>query len=465
MPVQLKKLFRNLFRLAFAGLLVAGGYLLWQLIDYWRRLLRQPKLLPPSLPADLEYHQKIEAKAQVIAQANLLGGLESRLLPNGRRKLVLCAGRRNFREPWARDFGFASFGLLDLGQVQAVKETLEVFLAFQTADGQFPVKAHSTSVLNRYLHSLFAREQPIYTPLRPKYKTAHNTISLDGNALLVVAFLNYAANAGDEAFAKVHWANLKQAINWAAQHALEADGLLHQAAFADWADSVARRGKVLYPNVVYWKALHDLAIAAARYGFEADAAHFAERAAQLRQSINDHFWRDDLGYFVVSHQFDILSSAGNILAAAWGLASPVQAASILEKLDEFRMSNPVPTQVTHRAYPDQFIALENRLGGIGNYHTGAAWLWLGGWHVIALIRAGRLRRAEEMLYRLSRVIVRDGAVHEVYDPAGQVLSTRWYTSEAPLTWSAGVVAHAFHEYSRAVAELKSTAAKSEGASG
>lgn len=439
----------KLRRLAFAGLLAAAGYVLWQAAVYWRQLLRQPRLLPPSLPEELAAHQRLEMKAEVIAAANLLGGIEARRLPNGRQKLVLCAGRRNFREPWARDFGFASFGLIDLGQLQAVKETLEVFLAFQSPAGQFPVKIHSTSVLNRYLHSLLDREQPNHAPLRAKYKTAHNTISLDGNALLVIAFLNYVRHAHNEAFVRVHWPALVRAINWIEAHALEADGLLHQADFADWADSVARRGKVLYPNVVYWKALHDLAGAAHRYGYPAAAERFERRAQLVKQSVNAHFWRDGLGYFVVSRQFDMLSSAGNLLAAAWGLASPEQSASILAKMDGFRMANPVPTQVTHRAYPARFIALENRLSGIGHYHTSAAWLWLGGWHVIALTRLGRLARAEELLYRLARVVVRDGAVFEVYDPAGQVLSSRWYTAEAPLTWSAGVLTHAFHVYRQA----------------
>ncbi|MCW8911160.1 MAG: ParB/RepB/Spo0J family partition protein [Gammaproteobacteria bacterium] len=40
---------------------------------------------------------------------------------------------------------------------------------------------------------------------------------------------------------------------------MEADGLLHQKAFADWADSIAREGRILYTNVLFWKALQDLA--------------------------------------------------------------------------------------------------------------------------------------------------------------------------------------------------------------
>ncbi len=361
---------------------------------------------------------------------------------------MLCAGVRNFREPWARDFGFASFGLAELGDIQTIKECLEVFLITQQPSGQFPVKVHSTNFIDRYLHSLFNRQQPIDAPIKPKYITAHNTISLDGNALLVIAALNYAKRFEDVAFVKTHWPALKQAIIWLEDHALEDDGLLHQGAFADWADSIARSGRVLYPNVLYWKALVDLADTAQSLGDGEAEAYFSMQAKHLKDAINDHFWRDDLGYYITSQVFDILSSSGNLLAVAWGLTTPEQAHSILDKMREFSMANPVPTQVTHRSYPNKFIAIENRLGGIGNYHTSAAWLWLGAWHVIALSRMKRLDEAESLLYRISNAIVRDRAVHEVYAPDGRPLSTFWYTSEAPLTWSAGMVVYAHQVYQR-----------------
>jgi hypothetical protein len=56
---------------------------------------------------------------------------------------------------------------------------------------------------------------------------------------------------------------------------------------------------------------------------------------------------------------------------------------------------------------------------------------------------GRFDEAETLLFRISDLIVRDGAVHEVYTQNGRYLSTFWYTSEAPLTWSAGMVVYAY----------------------
>lgn len=426
------------------------GALSWYIVSYFLRLLGRPPLARSWQEGWVEAHLEEREKAIQIASVDLRAGIEKRYLPNGQQKLVLCAGMRNFREPWARDFGFASFGLAELTEVRTIKETLEVFLHFQTPTGQFPVKIHSTSILNRYLHSLFGRHQPIDAPIRPKYTTAHNTISLDGNALIVIAALNYLRRFDDESFFAAHWERLKLALDWLEVQALREDGLLHQDAYTDWADSISRVGRVLYTNVLYWKAVHDFAKSARKYGLQEEGRAFAAKERRIAEAITAKFWREDLGYFVTSDQFDILNSDGNLLAVAWGLTSPQQTDLILDTLHDLGMASPVPTQVTDRDYGTQFVAIENRLAGIAHYHQSAAWLWLGGWHVVALSRAGRLAEAEALLTRISELIVRDEVVHEVYGRTGRPLKTFWYTSEAPLTWSAGMIVYAHACYQRAI---------------
>lgn len=429
------------------------GAFSWYIFSYWRRLLGRPRLVRSRVEDRVESRLNVRDKAKQIASADLRAGIERRYLPDGRRKLVLCAGMRNFREPWARDFSFASFGLVELDELQVTRETLEVFLVNQTPEGQFPVKVHSTSILDRYLHSLLGRHQPVDSPIRPKYSTGHGTISLDGNALLVIAALNYLRRRDDKSFAERHWAALKQALTWLEDEALSDDGLLYQGAYTDWADSIGRVGSILYTNVLYWKALHEFAIDAEKYGYEDDHQVFRAKADALKERINGHFWRDDFGSYVTSEQFEILSSDGNLLAVAWGLAPPERAHCVLDAMYERGMADPVPTQVTDKPYGSRFVAVENRLGGIPNYHTSAAWLWLGAWHVIALARVGRLAEAQTLLQRIDELIVRDEVVHEVYGEDGKPLKTFWYASEAPLTWSAGMVvyAHAYFERARSKA--------------
>ncbi|MFZ0548235.1 MAG: amylo-alpha-1,6-glucosidase [Candidatus Promineifilaceae bacterium] len=423
----------------------------WEFVRFWHRLWRQPFLSAVPLAALPEEAVPQMEKARLIAIGDVEGAIEERPIGNGRHKLIINAGWRNFREPWARDFGFASFGLLEMNAFRVVKETLELFLHFQRPNGQFPVKIHSTNVLERYIYSLFQRQQPIHEPLRPKYRTAHRTISLDGNALLVIAALNYLRRVKDDEFAKRYWLSLKEGLHWLESRALEADGLLHQGAYTDWADSVKRVGCIHYTNVLYWKALHEFAIDATRYGFTAEGQLFEARAERLKEAIDSHFWREDAGFYRTSSQFsDVLSSSGNLLAVAWGLAGEEKGNRILDTMKQLKMAEPVPTKVTNRPYGSSYIALENKLAGIPHYHTSAAWLWLGAWHVVALSRINRLEEAAQLLERMSAAIVQDGVVHEVYGEDGRFLSTRWYTSEAPLTWSASLFIYANAYYNRAL---------------
>jgi hypothetical protein len=141
---------------------------------------------------------------------------------------------------------------------------------------------------------------------------------------------------------------------------------------------------------------------------------------------------------VTSDTLSQLSSDGNLLAIAWELTGPEESQSILRAMEETGMSNPVPTRCTSTPYPPELIAIANVLAGVANYHTNAAWMWLGAWHVIALCRCGNLAEAQELLSRMSVIIVKDKQIHEVYGPNGQPLASLWYKPESPLTWNAGM---------------------------
>jgi len=112
-------------------------------------------------------------------------------------------------------------------------------------------------------------------------------------------------------------------------------------------------------------------------------------------------------------------------------------------MDEAGMAEPVPTKVAYPSYPPSSIAIENILGGLTNYHTEAAWLWIGAWHVIALAKSGHSDEAKEMMERITDVIFRDRQVNEVHGPDGEPLRSFWYKSESPLTWNAGMVLYAY----------------------
>jgi glycogen debranching enzyme len=425
--------------------------------QYLFGILRRPRLLSKAILLGEEEFEDEEALAIFIAAESLRSGIQTRRLTNSLNKEILHAGYRNFSESWARDFGFATYGLLALKQFNPVKETLEAFLWHQKPDGQLPVKLHSVHVVTRYLHSFLGREQPTEFLLRPKYISGHGAPSLDGQALLVIAGLAYTQATGNSIFLEKHWPELRLAMTWLESYrkGSEEDPLLHQGAFADWADSIARHGRVLYTNVVYWKALSEMAIAATQLDLQEEAVDYFVKAEKVLRAINKLFWRDELGYFITSDQLTQLSSDGNLLAIAWGLTKHDQAGSILKVMHDARMAEPVPTRVTYPSYPRQLIALENLLGGMASYHTNASWLWIGAWHVIALVRTGHLEEAQKLVRRIMRVIVQDRQVNEVHAPNGEPLSSMWYTSEAPLTWNAGMIIYACHLFESKLQEEQS----------
>ena len=413
--------------------------------QYIHAIIKQPRLISRAVLSKAEDFDTLEARALFIAADNLRSAIEMRRMGNRKTRDILHAGYRNFRESWARDSSFASYGLLALKEFKVVKDTLGAFLDHQTSEGQFPVKLHSIGMVTRFMHSLLGREQPTEIPLRPKYLSGHGTPSLDGQCLIVIAAIHYSFQTEDHEFLKTHWDALGKAITWTERSVKEiTDGLLTQGAFADWADSIARNGRVLYTNVIYWKALKEMSEAATHFELKDQLSFYTEKAERVASAIQQHLWRPALGYYAASDALDQLTSSGNLLAIAWGLASTDQANSIMDALILTGMSNPVPTKVAYPPYPLHLIAIENRLGGVANYHTDAAWLWIGAWHVIALARVGRTDEAHGVLSRIAEIIVRDQQVHEVYGPDGKPLSSFWYKSESPLSWNAGMVVYAYY---------------------
>ena len=430
---------------ALFGMVTGIGSLL--AYQYFSGILRNPRLISKSIFSGEETFDTEEALAVFIATENLKSGVLPRRLTKTMSKDILHAGYRNFRESWARDFSFAAYGLLALEQYQIVEDTLDAFLWFQRLDGQFPVKLYSMDVITRFFHSFFEREQPTENMLRPKYLSAHGAPSLDGQALLVIAALEYVQKTDDMIFLKKHWEQLVIAIQWLERFLKDfPDPLLVQGAFADWADSVARRGHVLYTNVIYWKALCDMSLAASRLNLTTESLLYETQAKDVAHAIQQRFWQPELGYFVTSDRLDQLSSDGNLLAIAWELTLPGQAESILQVMKDAKMAEPVPTRAAYPSYPAELIALENYLGGLSNYHTTAAWLWLGAWHVIALVKTGHLEEAHRLIARISEVIIQDQQVNEVHGPNGKPLASMLYHFESPLMWNAGMVLYAYHVF-------------------
>lgn len=377
-----------------------------------------------------------------VTRACLDACLEERLVGPEEKITVCCAGFRNFREPWARDFGFASFGLLAENRADVVEDGVRLFFRHQKSDGQLPLKLHSTVLVERYLHSFFSRVQPVDANLVPRFITAHGTRSLDSVLLLVIAWGECVVKTENHQLAVDLHGQVERALQWVSRYQRDRT-LIHQGMFSDWADSIGRSGAILYTNVLWWKALRSLE--QVNEILVEDLEHFPTSSKDVAESILARFYDDSLGYLKNSPSSDLFSSAGNFMAVAWGLTSSEQSNSILDFAAAQGISSPVPSKVTDRNYPWYLVGPEMWVAGISTYHTSCAWMWIGGWHAVALARSGRGEEAEETVERMLNIVDRDRTVYEVFDEQGSPLRTNLYQSEGPFSWSAGLMLHAYHE--------------------
>lgn len=387
----------------------ALAYAIYDLVQTARKVRGRPPLQRPDTTG---------MSGLQVTRACLQACMESRRTGPNEKTTVLCAGFRHFREPWARDFGFACLGLRAEGQAEIARAGIRLFFRHQRPDGQLPLKLHSTRLLERYLHSLLARVQPDESDLIPRYLTAHGTRSLDSVLLLIIAWgeLGQMEELRPQAQKALDWVERKR----------DRRGLIVQGPFADWADSIGRRGAVLYTNVLWWKA---------RQMLKPDPA--------TGQLLLKHFYRD--GYLYNTPVSPVFTSAGNFMAVAWGLTDPQQSASILDYARANKISEVVPARVTDRNYPFYQVSPLMYVARIPHYHTHCSWMWIGAWHAVACQRAGRELEARQITERMLAIVERDRTVYEVHDRDGRPLARFFYHSEEPLSWNAAMLLYACSE--------------------
>jgi len=410
----------------------AAGYWFLDLIRTGRKVLNRRRLEKPETeglsPVD-------------VVRVSLESCLEQRRTGPKEFSTVVCAGFRHFREPWARDFGFAAYGLMEEGRADVVEDGVRLFFRHQASSGQLPLKLHSTVLMERYLHSVFHRVQPVDASLIPRFITAHGTRSLDSALLLIIAWSECVVRTENRALAVDLHDGALRAINWVERYKKN-DGLLHQGPFADWADSIARRGPVLYTNVLWWKALKGLEEVEAYLPEGMRHAETSSREVGLR--IREAYFSDHYGYLFQTPSHAMFTAAPNYMAVAWGLTDDKESQSILDYAKEMRMSDVVPSRVTDREYAFYQVGPEMRIAGIPHYHTSCSWMWIGGWHAVACLRAGREEEAQGIVDRMLATVERDRTVFEVHTKEGEPLATRLYHSEEPLSWNAAMILYAYN---------------------
>jgi glycogen debranching enzyme len=351
----------------------------------------------------------------------------------------IVAGRLHFNAYWARDGSFASFGALALGDVEQVRAHLDTFIRFQMASGELPVRIE---FLGHTLGNYHTRL------LHPKALFRAGTIfadPLDPSALFIIAAREYFARTNDMDFCARFEPTMDRAMQWLMSQDRDGDGLVENRYLAEWMDSILKKDKVFYLNLIYYEGLRACRTIKEWLGHMDDARRFDDAAAKTHGALQRVFWNG--AYFtdwIRGSRHGGFSSDGNVLAILWDVATDDQARAILRFIAAHGLDQDTPLRTCDPVYPFWQVFPFYFLTGIPDYHRALIWPWLGTLNAINKFRLGQQDEAISDLARIGGWYVGRNAVAEVYEPDGMMLNRRFYQAEVPFAWNAGLYVYAIH---------------------
>lgn len=261
----------------------------------------------------------------------------------------------------------------------------------------------------------------------------------DNNSWYVIAASLFFQKTNDKAFLESHWPHIEKALEWLRLHE-SSHGMLYIGEAGDWQDLFATRAHGLYANVLYRLAAREAVQLADRLKKSDEAGKWRQKVKSLTERLNERLWFDAesflgrllknrritadwehtylkflsrsiylpyylafLGFREVGSYFD---SFGNLLAVLTGAASPERTRQILDFMKKTGLDLPYPTRSIYPAahpgevhWRDYYQVLNLNLPH--QYHNGGIWPFLGGFQVLALIKANRQKEAQAVFERLT----------------------------------------------------------------
>lgn len=350
----------------------------------------------------------------------------------------IIAGVHHFSDLWARDSLFATFGANVSGLSKESKKTLSTFLSYQRRDGLIPFLVRRDRLT---LAKYFGRHSLLPSP-RPQFRSSQSFgLVPDGGLMAVIATKQYVESSNEDAFLNNNYSSLIHAMRWY-PHKFGKE-LIREWFQCEWADAILKSGSTLYTNILYWKALTDMASLAKRVNNWADIKYFSSLSnligTSIRQTLwNGSFFADWKDLFTRQNYF---ASHGNMLAIVFGLASTTETKKILNYAKR-HCWNGFTLETNYPGYPPWRIPITSYLIGMADYHNrGCLWLQPGILYSVALFRAGFSTEARFALSQIAEKIIEHD---EVYEKSGRPVHRTLYQSEHAFAWSAGLFLWASH---------------------
>lgn len=360
----------------------------------------------------------------------------------------ILASKVNFSDYWARDTFWACIGLLEAQiDLEKVKNCLELFLNYQHPGGKIPRKICLDYNSLKYVGLKIKRRKP-----RPIYTSAIKMFtSVDDNLLFVIAFCLYIQKTNDYEFGKKYLEKVAKALNFYQDKNLIIDSLIFETGLGNWMDTIFKRGFVLYSNTLWYKAVKEFENITGIYSLKDTAAKAPATSEDILKNIQSKFWAQEKGYFADNvsfhgQQVPYFDLAGNVQAILFDVASKEQSQRILsfvQYIETKQKSGSLLHAINYPLYPWWKISPATYFFGIQAYQNGINWSWIEALLTAAMAKAGHIEKATLTLENFSKIIVKNGHVHENYHLDGTPFDHLLWKSAVPFAWGSGLFLYGY----------------------
>ncbi|NTV23919.1 MAG: hypothetical protein HGA85_06135, partial [Nanoarchaeota archaeon] len=314
----------------------------------------------------------------------------------------IFAGASHFNDYWSWDSFYASLGSLALGDFDIARKNLDLFISGMKNDGQIPLRIGTTTlgIILSYIGFKQAKRFPVY----------NNDKSLSPpviqNSLFLIAFHEYILAANDNAYLKKNISKVEDILSWNFAKDRDSDLLIEEDEYCNWADSIKKKGKVLYTNICHSYANKCVSDLYSMLGDMDKKRHYLSLHKKINKKIDDLFWNGKyyIDWIDREKKHEYFSTDGNFLAIFWDIADRKKAVRIVKASYGFTKKG-VPGRCVHPPYPDSLVSPALRLIGLGDYHNGVSWIWLGAVCAIAKNRLGMKKEAHDIMEQLASLII------------------------------------------------------------
>lgn len=299
--------------------------------------------------------------------------------------IFASGGKDGYDAVWSRDSMISCLGasLVKIKEFRKVfKSSIKTLKNYQSKNGQIPNCVDKYSKRNPHVD----------------FKT------IDSSLWYIIGNYTYKKRYGWNFFSVSNKKSIKKALSWLACQDSGEDGILSQLPTSDWQDAFPHRyGYTINTQALYYKILN--------------LVGRKEEAEKLKAFINEdeddglwseefyipYRWKNHGVYKELGNWFD---SLGNLLAIIFDLADKEKAEKILSYIEKNRINEPYPVRVIYPPIDEsseywQSYYLDCEAGIPNHYLNGGIWGYVGGFYILALIKVGKLKKAETELKKLA----------------------------------------------------------------